>query len=109
MAVVGLEREARRWVLCRGIARARNPDPAQPTERLAAFVLDGPGIARPGNPISQGGIVTSGTLSPSLQRGIGVAYLPAERTTPGTRLTIDVRGTERAATVHRKPIYSKEA
>jgi aminomethyltransferase len=87
-------------------ARAR---PSDPTERLAAFVLDGPGIARQGNPISQGGIVTSGTLSPSLQRGIGMAYLPAERTTPGTRLTIDVRGTERAATVHRKPIYSKEA
>ena len=53
--------------------------------------------------------MTSGTLSPSLERGIGMAYLPAERATPGTRLTIDVRGTERAATVSRKPIYSKEA
>jgi aminomethyltransferase len=76
---------------------------------LAAFVLDGPGIPRSGNPVIDGGIVTSGTLSPSLERGIGMAYLPAARATPGTRLTIDVRGTERAATVTRKPIYSKEA
>jgi aminomethyltransferase len=101
--------EATGFIGSDAVARARNPDPAQPTERLAAFVLDGPGIARAGNPISQGGIVTSGTLSPSLERGIGMAYVPVERATPGTRLTIDVRGTERAATVHRKPIYSREA
>jgi aminomethyltransferase len=98
--------EATGFIGADAVARARKSDPAQ---RLAAFVLDGPGIARQGNPIGDGGIVTSGTLSPSLDRGIGMAYLPAERTTPGTRLTIDVRGTERAATVHRKPIYSKEA
>ena len=41
----------------------------------------------------------AGRFSPSLERGIGMAYLPADRATPGTRLTIDVRGTERAATV----------
>ena len=91
------------------VARGRKPDPAHPAERLAAFVLDGPGIPRSGNPVIDGGIVTSGTLSPSLGRGIGMAYLPAARATPGTRLTIDVRGSERAATVTRKPIYSKEA
>jgi aminomethyltransferase len=87
------------------IARTRA---AGPSERLAAFTLDGPGIARPGNPISGGGVVTSGTLSPSLGRGIGMAYVPAERATPGTALNIDVRGTERAATVQSKPIYRKE-
>jgi aminomethyltransferase len=98
--------EATGFIGSDAVARARKSGPAQ---RLAAFVLDEPGIARQGNPIGDGGIVTSGTLSPSLERGIGMAYLPAERATPGTRLTIDVRGTERAATVHRKPIYSKEA
>jgi aminomethyltransferase len=98
--------EATGFIGSDAVARARK---SGPTEKLAAFVLDGPGIARPGNPVSHGGIVTSGTLSPSLERGIGMAYLPAERAAPGTRLTIDVRGTERAATVHRKPIYSKEA
>jgi aminomethyltransferase len=98
--------EATGFIGADAVARARASDPAQ---RLAAFVLDGPGIARQGNPIGDGGIVTSGTLSPSLDRGIGMGYVPAERASPGTRLTIDVRGTERAATVHRKPIYSKEA
>jgi aminomethyltransferase len=97
--------EATGFIGADAVARARTSDP---TQKLAAFVLDGPGIARSGNLVNAGGIVTSGTLSPSLQRGIGMAYLPAERATPGTRLTIDVRGTERAATVSRKPIYSKE-
>jgi aminomethyltransferase len=101
--------EATGFIGSEAVARARKPDPAHPTERLAAFVLDEPGIPRSGNPVIDGGIVTSGTFSPSLERGIGMAYLPAVRATPGTRLTIDVRGTERAATVTRKPIYSKEA
>ena len=91
------------------IARARTRDPAQPVQRLVGFVLDGPGIARQGNPIGEGGIVTSGTMSPSLQRGIGMAYVDAGLQTPGTVLTIDVRGTDRTAIVHRKPIYTKEA
>jgi aminomethyltransferase len=98
--------EATGFIGADAVARARAADPVQ---KLAAFVLDGPGIPRQGNPVNDGGIVTSGTLSPSLERGIGMAYVPAERATPGTRLNIDVRGTERAATVHRKPIYSKEA
>jgi aminomethyltransferase len=101
--------EATGFVGSEAVARARNSDADGSAQRLAAFVLDGPGIPRAGNPVRGGGVVTSGTLSPSLERGIGMAYLPAERATPGTRLTIDVRGTERAATVSRKPIYSKEA
>ncbi len=88
------------------VARARATGPAQ---RLVAFVIDGAGIPRQGNPVAQGGEVTSGTMSPSLARGIGMAYVPAALASPGTALTIDVRGTERAATVHRKPLYAKEA
>ena len=76
-------------------------------ERLVAFVIDGPGIARQGNPIVGGGEVTSGTLSPSLGVGIGMAYVPAERAAPGTRLEIDVRGKMRPATVKDKPLYRK--
>jgi aminomethyltransferase len=88
-------------------ARRRAADPG--AQRLVAFVLDGPGIPRAGNTIAEGGVVTSGTLSPTLQRGIGMAYVDGSLATPGTTLTIDVRGTPRAASVHRKPIYSKEA
>ena len=86
------------------VAAARAGTPAQ---RLAPFVLDGSGIPRQGNAVKEGGVVTSGTLSPSLERGIGLAYLDAALTNPGTALTVDVRGTERAATVHAKPIYRR--
>jgi aminomethyltransferase len=78
-----------------------------PAERLVPFTIDGPGIARPGNPVIGGGVVTSGTFSPCLERGIGMAYVSHERTEPGTRFEIDVRGTSRAAVVARKPLYRK--
>ena len=82
---------------------------AGPKEKLAAFMIDGPGIARPGNPVVGGGVVASGTFSPCLERGIGMAYLPADKAEPGTRFEIDVRGTTRSAVVERKPIYRKES
>jgi aminomethyltransferase len=77
-------------------------------EKLVPFALTGPGIARQGNPIKGGGVVTSGTLSPMLDIGIGMAYLPAGKTEPGTPFDIDVRGKERPAEVRSKPLYSKE-
>jgi aminomethyltransferase len=77
-------------------------------EKLVPFALTGPGIARQGNPIKGGGVVTSGTLSPMLNVGIGMAYLPADKTEPGTPFEIDVRGKERPAEVRTKPLYSKE-
>ena len=80
---------------------------AGPAERLVAFTLDGPGIARQGNPVVGGGEVTSGTLSPCLGVGIGLAYIPAECALAGTRLEIDVRGKIRPATVKDKPLYRK--
>jgi aminomethyltransferase len=79
-----------------------------PEELLAAFVIDGPGIARQGNLVSDGGVVTSGTLSPCLEVGIGMAYVPAQRAATGTRLEIDVRGKMRAAEVRDKPLYRRK-
>ncbi len=80
---------------------------AGPRERLVAFAIDGPGIARQGNPIAGGGVVTSGTLSPT----------PGDRHRPGLRarragrrghsLEIDVRGKMRPAVVREKPLYRK--
>ncbi len=91
---------------------------AGPRQRLVPFVVDGPGIARAGNAVlpapddggkpDGGGVVTSGTYSPSLDRGVGLAYLPAWRAIPGRELQIDVRGTLRAATVATKPLYQKD-
>ena len=79
---------------------------AGPAERLVAFTMDD-GIARQGNPVVGGGEVTSGTMSPSLGVGIGMAYVPAAQAEPGTTLRIDVRGRERTATVAAKPLYRK--
>jgi aminomethyltransferase len=78
-------------------------------EKLVPFTIEGPGIARSGNPVVGGGEVTSGTFSPCLERGIGMAYVPAEHATPGTAFEIDVRGTIRPALVQRKPLYRKES
>jgi aminomethyltransferase len=68
-------------------------------------VLTGPGIARQGNAIAGGGEVTSGTLSPCLGVGIGMAYLPAAKADPGNTIEIDVRGKTRQARVERRPLY----
>jgi aminomethyltransferase len=82
---------------------------AGPVEKLVPFRLTGPGIARQGNPVEGGGEVTSGTLSPCLEVGIGMAYLPVERAGEGTPIAIDVRGRRREAVVAAKPLYRKDA
>jgi aminomethyltransferase len=95
-------REQTGFIGAEPVARERAAGPA---EKLAAFVIKGPGIARSGNPVGGGGVVTSGTFSPSRERGIGMAYVPAERADPGTTVEIDVRGTSRPAMIVPKPIY----
>jgi aminomethyltransferase len=79
---------------------------AGPAEKLVAFTMTS-GIARQGCPIVGGGEVTSGTMSPSLGHGIGMAYVPAAQAAEGTELQIDVRGKTRTAVVARKPLYVK--
>ena len=74
-------------------------------QKLVAFTIEGPGIARQGNAVLGGGEVCSGTLSPSLGVGIGMAYVPAAQAAVGTRLEIDVRGKIRPAVVKEKPLY----
>ena len=81
-------------------------------EKLAPFLIEGAGIPRQGNPVMLGdevvGEVSSGTFSPSLEKGIGMAYLRADLVEPGTELEIDVRGKRRTARVSSKPLYEKE-
>jgi aminomethyltransferase len=82
---------------------------AGPDETLVPFAMTGQGIARQGNPVLGGGEVTSGTMSPCLGIGIGMAYVPAGHSDPGTELEIDVRGKVRTAEVRTKPLYTKES
>ena len=84
------------------------------SQKLAPFVLPERGIARQGNPVididgKTVGIVTSGTHSPSLGQGIGMAYVRADLTEPGTALEIDVRGKHRAARIESRPLYDPNA
>jgi aminomethyltransferase len=79
-----------------------------PDRRLAPFVMDEKAIPRQGMPVVEGGEVTSGTHSPMLEVGIGMAYVPAELADAGSKITIDVRGSERHAHVVKKPIYKRE-
>jgi aminomethyltransferase len=99
-------KETTGFIGAEAVATVRSEGPRQ---KLVPFVIEGQGIARQGNPVLGGGEVTSGTFSPCLERGIGMAYVPAERADPGTRLEIDVRGRTRAATVNSKPLYRKES
>ena len=78
-----------------------------PSELLVPFVME-QGIARQGNAIHGGGEVTSGSLSPCLNQGIGMGYVPIDMSEPGTKLEIDVRGRARTAEVRAKPLYRKE-
>jgi len=93
-----------------GVARARESGTAQ---KLAPFALTGPGIPRQGNAVVMGGdevgVVTSGTLSPCLETGIGMGYVNADLAEPGTEIEIDVRGKRRPARIESKPLYRKEA
>jgi len=79
-------------------------------ERLVPFAFTGPGIPRQDNPVNAphgAGVVTSGTLSPCLEIGIGMAYVTVEDAKPGTPIEVDVRGKARAAEVREKPLYRK--
>jgi aminomethyltransferase len=83
-----------------------------PIQMLRPFVLTGAGIPRQGNPMMSGderiGEVTSGTLSPCLETGIGMGYLRSENAEPGTSVEIDVRGRRRPAEIRKAPLYSKD-
>jgi aminomethyltransferase len=79
-----------------------------PERRLVPFVMEEKAVPRQGMAVDSWGEVTSGTHSPMLDRGIGLAYLPAERAAAGTEISIDVRGRPRRARVVKRPIYKRE-
>ncbi len=54
------------------------------------------------------GELSSGGLSPCLDCGIGLAYLPVDLAKPGTLVSIDIRGKKYAAVVDKKPLYKNE-
>ena len=53
------------------------------------------------------GEVTSGTLSPSLNWGVGMAYVSTARAKIGAQIDIEIRGQKFPATIEKKPLYKK--
>jgi aminomethyltransferase len=85
-----------------------------PAQRLVAFRMTERAIPRGAMAILDGdgaalGTVTSGTLSPSLDEGIGMGYVRSDQAGVGTAIVIDVRGRPRDAVVAKKPLYTKES
>lgn len=83
------------------------------TERkLVGFEMIDRGIARHDHPIvadgKQIGVVTSGSHSPTLNKAIGLAYLPTEMAETGREFTISVRGRELKARVVETPFYKRD-
>jgi aminomethyltransferase len=79
--------------------------------RLVGFQVQGRTVARQGYAIlSEGapvGTVTSGTWSPSLEKPVGMGYVPAALAAPGTPLAIEVRRQRVAAEVVKPPFYKE--
>jgi aminomethyltransferase len=92
-----------------GVEELRRIRAEGPSRRLVAFVMEEKAVPRGGMAIEGGGVVTSGTHSPSLDVGIGLGYVPASAAAPDTELVVDVRGRPRRARVVAKPIYRKES
>ena len=80
-----------------------------PTRSLVGFIMVGRGIARHGYPITDGsemiGTVTSGSVSPTLDKAIGLGYVPTGFISEGTRLFIEIRGKKIEAEVTSLPFY----
>jgi len=51
------------------------------------------------------GKVTSGTQSPTLDKGIGIGYIQTDHSAPGTKISIDIRSREKLAVVVSPPFY----
>lgn len=80
------------------------------SRKLIGFELLEKGIARQHYPIvdAEGnniGEVTSGTMSPSLKKAIGMGYVKPEFAKSGTEIFIEIRGKANKAVVVKRPFY----
>lgn len=80
------------------------------TRKLVGIKLLERGVPRHGYPIlnEQGesvGEVTSGTMAPSINEAIGMAYVPSGMASPGSRVWVEVRGKALGAEVVSLPFY----
>lgn len=81
-----------------------------PVKKLSLIEMVDQGVPRPGYKVYVGdveaGVVTSGCLSPMINRGVCLAYLPPSLQVDGYEVYVDVRGRRRKAVVRTKPLIS---
>ncbi len=81
-----------------------------PDKKLIGFIMSDRGIPRSGYEIVNNeeeiiGRVTSGSMSPSLNSGIGMGYVKSDFTNPGTEIYIAIRNKKLKATIVKPPFY----
>jgi aminomethyltransferase len=81
--------------------------------KLAGFVMTERGIARHGYAMydaegAEVGRVTSGGPAPTLEKNVGMGYVPVGLDVPGTKLSIDCRGKRVDAEVVSGPFYKRQ-
>jgi aminomethyltransferase len=83
------------------------------SRRRIGLVLEGRRIAREGSSVYDGeeqvGRVTSGTFSPTLEKSIAMAYVAVDRSAPGARLDVDLRGKRVPTAVTALPFYKRSS
>ena len=81
------------------------------TRKLAGFEMCERGIARDGYEVwiddKPAGWVTSGGPSPTLNKNIGLCYVPVDRISPGTKLQVLIRNVPVAAEIVPTPFYKR--
>ncbi len=80
--------------------------------KLVGFEMIDRAIGRHGYDVyvdgHKAGVVTSGTQTPFLKKAIGMAYLPASHTAPGSEFDIEIRGRRAKAHVVPLPFYKRQ-
>jgi len=81
------------------------------SRKLVGFTFKDRAFPRHGYTIScngsESGVVTSGTFSPTLEKGIGMGYVPPEFAQPGSVIHVSIRNKQIPATVVKLPFIKK--
>ena len=84
-----------------------------PRRKVTGLVLEGKRIARQGAKVFAGdrevGEVTSGTLSPTLEKSIAMAYVDSASSVEGQSLSVEIKDQRASATVVPLPFYKRAA
>lgn len=83
------------------------------SRRLVCFEMMDKAIPRNGHPVMFRdmtiGTVTSGTFSPTFQKGIGMAYVDQIKSQPDTRISILINENPHPAIIRKRPLYKRRS